>query len=82
MGFFACFSSRPEADSKGPQNCDSARIFCPRNPHFFGARGRRPGGPDSTEWQGAGELLEVSARQFGIFGSRGALGHREVFAVG
>ena len=32
------------------------------------------GGPDSTEWQSGGELLEVWAQPFGIVGSRGALG--------
>jgi hypothetical protein len=41
-----------------------------------------PGGADSTEWQGVGELLEVWVQQFGIVGSRGAMGHREVFAIG
>src|SRR5580704_11018610 len=28
MGFFACFSRCRQADSKGRQNSDSARIFC------------------------------------------------------
>jgi hypothetical protein len=82
MGFFTRFSRRRQADSKGRQNCDSARIFALEIRIFLAPAAAGRGGPDSIEWQSAGDLLEVGAQQFGIVGSRRALGHREVFAVG
>jgi hypothetical protein len=72
MGFFACISRRPKADLEPLQKRDSAADFLP-------VKGRivSPGSPGEAagsgrKWQSAGELLEKSWQQFGIF-ARGAI---------
>src|SRR5216683_2999714 len=65
MGFFACISRRPKADSEPLQKRDSAADFLPVKVRILIPRPPGEAAESGQKWQGAGDLLEKSWQNSG-----------------